>query len=534
MISYLSFIPYIKMKRRLTLILTLATLLPALTSCEDWLDVSSPSARPTTEFFQSPTQAEQALLGVYNGLLPLPEYILLMSDGRSDDVWTEPADDKQRDYVDISVFNPNIYTTSTLDNAWNDLYKIVARANLFLEKVEPIEFEPNKDGVDVKTTFMAEARFLRAYAYFELVRYFGRVPISVKSLTQEEAMSIPQSEAEEVYAQVIVPDLRYAVDHLQETAYDSQGNTAEAGRATQTAAKAMLGRVYLTMAGYPLEQTEKKDSAAILLKDVIDYAESTGKYWAQDAEEWKRIWISDNDNKYHIFEIQYVAEKDYGNPIVFLSVPNVGTDYIGIQMSGNRITCDTGLAELFEEYPGDTRYEATVDPERNYFTKFFEHKIKRAELGFSDIDGQIVDRTYFPINYPLIRLEDVMLMYAEIVGPTPEGIELVNRIRMRAGLPELSAEQQTEEAFAQCVDDERRRELAFEGIRWHDIVRHHTYIESVQAKFMRMAADENGNIIRPTYLNYVNNVQEGTYIYPIPDTQMKAREGLYQQNEAYR
>ena len=96
-----------------------------------------------------------------------------MSDGRSDDVWTEPADDKQRDYVDISVFNPNIYTISTLNKAWEDHYKIIARANLFLEKVEGLEFGAT-DEVDVKSTFMAEARFLRAFAYFELVRYFGR------------------------------------------------------------------------------------------------------------------------------------------------------------------------------------------------------------------------------------------------------------------------------------------------------------------------------------------------------------------------
>lgn len=504
-----------------------------LFSCEEWLDVDSPSSRLTKDFFQTPVQAEQALLGVYNGLLPLPESILLMSDGRSDDVWTEPADDKQRDYVDISIFNPNIYTASTINSAWNDLYKIVARANLFLEKIEELEFDTDGE-VDVKATFMAEARFLRAYAYFDLVRYFGRVPISLRSLTADEAMSTPQSEAVEVYEQVILPDLLYAVEHMQEDAYTSDGKTAEAGRATLIVAKALLGRVYLTMAGYPLQDTEKAALAQTVLKEVIDYADASGKYWAKDGEEWKRIWISDNDNKYHIFEIQYVAEKDYGNPLVFMAVPNVGTDYIGIQMSGNRITCETALGELYAENKADIRYEATVDPDKNYFTKFFEHKIKRKELGYGDIDGLIVDRTYFPINYPLIRLEDVMLMYAELVGPTAEGIKQVNRIRTRAGLAELTAAQKTADAFQQCVEDERRRELAFEGIRWHDLVRHNTYIEKVQAKFMRKATDEKGNIIRPTYLNYVKNVREGTYIYPIPDTQMKAKEGLYQQNAAYR
>lgn len=501
-----------------------------LTACNEWLDVDVSSTRLTKDFYQSPTQAEQALLGVYNGLLPLPEYTVLMSDGRSDDVWTEPADDKQRDYVDIAVFNPNIYTTSTINDCWNDLFAIVARANQFLEKMEGIEF----DSEEVKKSFMGEARFLRAYAYFELVRYFGRVPLSLKTLTADESMSLPQSEAVDIYEQAIIPDLQYAIETMGEKAYDSDGDYAEDGRATLPAAKALLGRVYLTMAGYPLYDTAKKDSAKTVLKEVIDYADETGKYWAEDADEWKRIWISDNDNKYHIFEIQYVAEKDYGNPMVFLCVPNVSTDYIGIKMSGNRITCDDGLTELYEQYADDVRYAATVDLSARYFTKFFEHKIKRKELGYSDIDGQIVDRTYFPINYPLIRLEDVMLMYAEIVGPTDEGVAIVDKIRTRAGLPTLTSEQKTNDAFAQVVDDERRRELAFEGIRWHDIVRHNTYRELCKAKFMRQAKDENGNIIHSTYVNYADNVKEGTYLFPIPDTQMKAKVGLYEQNEAYK
>lgn len=72
-------------------IILLAGALFTTTSCEDWLEVKSPTSRATEDFFQTPIQAEQALLGIYNGLLPVPEYILLMSDGRSDDVWTEPA-----------------------------------------------------------------------------------------------------------------------------------------------------------------------------------------------------------------------------------------------------------------------------------------------------------------------------------------------------------------------------------------------------------------------------------------------------------
>ena len=513
-----------------------------LTACNDFLDVDAPGNRVTEDFYESPAQFEQALNGIYNGLMPLPEYAIILCEGRCDDVWTEAADDKQRDYVDISVFNPNIYMISTLNNAWNDLYEIVARANLFLEKIESVEFENE----NVKQGFMAEARFLRGLAYFELVRYWGRVPVTLHTLTVDEAMNLPQSEDKEVYENAIIPDLEYAIENLTNEPLSSDGSLAATGRATQVAAKALLGRVYLTMSGFPLYDSEKTSRATELLKEVIDYAEGSGQFWAESRERWPHIWISDNDNKYHIFEIQYIAEKNYGNPAVFVSVPNVGTDYVGIQMSGNRITASTALQNLYTENGKngdggidkgftDIRYASTVNQESSsrYFTKYFEHKVKRAALGYTDIDGQIVDRTYFPINYPLIRLEDVMLMYAELVGPG-EGAQYVNKIRERAGLEALSGDQLSPEGFAQAVDDERRRELAFEGIRWHDIVRHNTYLDKVKDKFNSYIYDEAGNAIHPDYIKYLGNIQPGTYLYPIPDTQMKARPGLYQQNEAYR
>ena len=93
-------------------------------------------------------------------------------------------------------------------------------------------------------------------------------------------------------------------------------------------------------------------------------------------------------------------------------------------------------------------------------------------------------------------------MYAEIAGPTDEGVRLVNKIRTRAGLAAVSAAQKNENAFLQCVEDERRRELAFEGIRWHDLVRRNTYMEKIRAKFSVKAAgtsdyDYNISDVRP-------------------------------------
>ena len=158
--------------------------------------------------------------------------------------------------------------------------------------------------------------------------------------------------------------------------------------------------------------------------------------------------------------------------------------------------------------------------------------MKRKLLGYEDIDDQIADRTYFPINYPLIRLEDVMLMYAEIVGPPVKGKEMVNKIRTRAGLDALD-DDITIENFADSVDIERRRELASEGIRWHDLVRQNRYVGVLQDMFKRNGSDANGVITKPETYELYKLVTKDSYIYPIPDSQMKVKEGLYEQNKGY-
>lgn len=525
-----------------------------LSSCSDWLEVEPENTRTTNYFYTTPSEMQQALMGIYNGLLPLSNYSLLMSEVRSDNVWTGELTDKQRDYTDISTFNPYIANISTVNAAWKDLFEIVSRANIFLSKIEGMPFDYTTK-FDVKAIFAGEARFLRALAYFELIRYFGRVPMPLVPQTIEEAMTTKQAEAKDIYEEVIIPDLEYAIEHMGATAVDYKGAEVAAGRATQPAARALLGRVYLTMAGFPLYDEAKKEKAKEQLEWVIDYADQSGKYWAKDAEEWKRIWISDNDNKYHIFEIQYIAAKDYGNPMVFQTTPKVPSEYVGISMSGNSITCSTSLNQLLKADINanknylDVRCLATIDTTKyinddnpssisryggaDFFIKFFEHKMKRKALGYEDIDAQIVDRTYFPINYPLIRLEDVMLMYAEIVGPTTKGVEMVDRIRVRAGLSKLAETDKTPDKFQECVALERRKELAFEGIRWHDLVRHNN-LQAIRDKFISYASDNKGNIVRPGTAALANRVKEGTHLYPIPDAQMKVKEGLYEQNEAYK
>lgn len=514
-----------------------------LCSCDAWLDVDPVSNIPSDNFYKTPTEAEQALIGVYSGLLPIPEYTWHMCELRADHIWNGQAEESnaQKDYFDIFTYNPNLAITGMINDAWLAYYKIISRANLLIEKMAETDFDDNSE-VDLKSSWEAEARVLRAFSYFDLVRYFGRIPIVLATQTVDEAMATRQSESIDVYNNVIIPDLEFAIEHLDETAYNCDGEPAGSGRVNKIVAQALLGRVYATMAGFPINDKSKTDLALEQLKAVVDYADANGKYWAEDGRKWQEMWLSDNDNKYHIWEIQYVAKENYGNPMVYWMIPKVDSDYIDLRMSGYNLPASDNLIALFETdtdgdgISNDVRRIATINYEGSstirFITKFFENKISRARLGYADNTSQVVTRSYFPINFPLIRLEDVMLLYAELAGPTPTAISYVNRIRTRAGIGEL--DEAGIAGFAQSVDDERARELAGEGIRWHDIVRRGTWQQLVKDKFIHYSTDASGDITIPRIYDYTLRVTDGTYLYPIPDTQMKVKEGLYEQNEAYR
>ena len=510
------------------------------TSCSDYLDVEPTNSIRTNTFYSTESQIDRALTGLYGNLKPLPQYMFTMSEMRSDNIWIT-ADVKQNDYVDIATFNANgLLTDNIVKNCWAAYYACVAAANTLLDKIENVEFEDNA----VKEQYKAEARFIRALAYFDLVRFFGNIPAATHALTTEEAFSLQQSPAKDIYEQIIVPDLQFAVGNLAETAVDFLGAT-HSERVTKIAAQALLGKVYLTMAGFPINQ---KAEAATLLKAVIDAAAVNGKYWASTIEDWNHMWIHENDNKFFIFEIQYIAEKNEGNPMVCLSVPsNPGTDWCARSLvTGTHVYIEKGLQNHFIERNDttneyiDRRIGGTMNirtskgednedftPTGNtFYVKFFENKLKRAELGYTDMDATIVDRSYWPQNYPVIRLEDVMLLYAECVGTTEEGYEMVNKIRRRAGLEEI--DELSADEFQEAVANERRYELAEEGHRWFDLVRQNKYVETLKNMFIN-----DDNTVNGTYAAFANRVTADMYLYPIPQSQIEVREGLYQQNPGY-
>ena len=475
-------------------------------SCkEDILDISPAANNTSNDFYQNESQLNQAVLSIYNSLRTMPTNNWLMSEVRADN-GLESFVNVQRDVNDIGNFLAAAQT-GAIQTTWSTLYNQIYRANILLEKIEPFTFA--KVG-----QFKGEAQFLRAMAYFDLVRYFGDVPMTTKVLTIEESKKIQREPFANVY-NLIVEDLKFAVANLPETYI-----AADKGRATKWAAKALLGRVYLTMYGYPLKQADKLALAKAQFADVIA-KESLFPLATNFADLFKAA----NDNKYNVFEVQYVSGGlGLGNLAPFDMAFQFPSQWSAFQPSGYDAVVSP---QLMAGWPNlDKRKFASVDTgytdaktgaksTRSQFTKFLE---KGSTVP--------VDRYDHPNNFPLIRYEDVLLTYAEILNeeaaaPPAQALTNLNRIRKRAGLADLTPAPTTKEAFRLALEQERQWEFCGEGLRWHELVRTGRALE-VMNKFMTTNA-----------VPIKRTLDDHDLLYPIPQKELLINPGFWKQNPGY-
>jgi starch-binding outer membrane protein, SusD/RagB family len=492
-----------KYSKYIVALFSLVVLLFGSSCKENLLDISPAGNNTSNDFYKDEAQVNQGVLAIYNSLRTMPTNNWLMSEVRADN-GLESFVNVQRDVNDIGNYLA-ASQTGAIQATWSTLYNQIYRANIVLEKIEPFTFAKVPQ-------FKGEAQFLRAMAYFDLVRYFGDVPLTTKILTIEESKKIQREPVLNVY-NLILEDLKFAVANLPETYV-----TADKGRATKWAAKALLGRVYLTMYGAPLKQADKLALAKAELADVIA-KESLFPLAANFADLFKAV----NDNKFNVFEVQYVSGGlGLGNLAPFDMAFQFPSQWSAFQPSGYDAVVSP---QLMAGWPNlDKRKFATVDTgytdaktgaksTRSQFTKFVE---KGSTIP--------VDRYDHPNNYPLIRYEDVLLMYAEILNeeaatPPTQAITNLNRIRKRAGLADITPA--TKEAFRLALEQERQWEFCGEGLRWHDLVRTGRALP-VMNKFM---TDNKVPINR--------TLDDHDLLYPIPLKELLINPGYWKQNPGY-
>ncbi len=416
-----------------------------IVACEDELDLTPQSQLSTDGFYQTDTDFEQAILGVYSSFRSQFGDIWVYGDIRSDNtipvisgsITTLP------DFDNFSILPDN----SSIASKWDDSYNSVARINAILDRIDEADISES-----VRTRIRGEALFARGLIYFNLVRIFGNVPLVLTEISGTEALEFAQSPPSEVYPQ-IVADLTEAAGLLP-----ASFSGADVGRATSIAANSLLGRVQLTNGNYAAAETVLRSVTAQegtnvgLLDSYTDVFDINNEY-----------------NEEIIFAIRWANDGVNGNGFNF--------GFTDINEPNNR-----GTTDLYNEYEtGDVRRDQTLNAVVSATdTLVYKYGVGEAGLGESD--------------WPVLRYSDVLLMLSEAINEQGyvadgEAFDLLNRVRTRAGLAALtSATVPDQAAFRLAMEHERRVELASEGHRWFDLVRTGRYLDVMGSKGFNVEA----------------------------------------------
>jgi tetratricopeptide (TPR) repeat protein len=434
----------------ITRIVSLAAL--AMVSCsEDFIDLNPVSSVSVDVVYKTDKDFNDALTAAYNSLQDQYEDFYLFGDIRGDDSWQEIYKNNSQSYSDAFV------TTSDdglMNSTWQNYYEAIFRLNTVLSKIEGADpaVVVNKD------RYIAEARFLRALSYFDLVRIFGNVPMVTKPLSIEEGYQTPRTDVNTIYEEVIIPDFQAAADGLP-TSYSG----ADVGRPTSGAAKALLGRVYITRGDF--------QNAEPVLKEV-----TTMGYKLLDNYNDLFDYTKDEHHSEYIFDIEYEEGIGEGNRLTNAFAPNSKpfTTFYGIGGNGDEQNSPTQtLIDLFTD--DDLRKDVTVGVRGGFYNA------DSVFIALPSNTNQTYTKKYIvPVlaandsraNWKVIRYADVLLMLAEALnenGKTDEALPYLNEVRTRAGLAEYSGLNQAQARDAIYL--ERRLELSFEGVRWFDLVR---------------------------------------------------------------
>lgn len=524
------------------------------TSCEDNLLNTPPRDQLSSNgFYATPSQCNQGIVGVYSDLRQVAvNEFWLMSEVRSDNMWVEPQTDGERSYSEIGTFRASS-AEPTFEATWNTWYKLIYDANQALEKIPSCAFTNE----NIREQFLNEAHFLRGWAYFELVRLFGDVPMITAPMSVSEANNMPQSPARTVIDKVVIPDLEAGLNLPEKGGLKNGLGSAVNGRADKSAAQGMLARVYMQLAGFPFNDQAAVAKAKTYLTQLLA---KKSQYWAPTITEWRKQWMPSYANKYSVFAIQY-SSGGSGNSAIFEMSPQLPPSYTSIRIFGNKVSPNKALMYEFERmqqtgnkdfrgegytyilgYNGETSWptytrlteNVTVDgitsiqPSNAINYKYLASKRKASEFGIDqNIEGSMIDYYDWAVNYPVIRIEDMMLLYSEALlteGNIPDAMAQVNEIRARAGVDLVPTTGISAATALNYVKRERRIELCGEGVRWFDEVRYNSWRQDIISKF--------ASYNNPPGTD-VNNVADGRYLYPIPSNQMGIIPGLYTQNKGY-
>ena len=471
--------------------------LSVFTSCNDFLDKQPLDQISTETFWKTTNDADKALTAVYAGLRN-STYSAIPAKGPcteleclSDNAVTRSA------HSAIQQGNINASTGGILDDMWSDSYKGIAAANYFLDNFDKVRdlYLEEADFNKMK----AEALFLRAFFYNELVVHYGDVPLMLHSAKMGDGYDKMERTPRAEVVEQMLEDVDFAIQWLPNIAYTD-------GHAVKGSAIVLKCRILLNDQRYA--------EVATLAGDYIHDAENPFSL----ADDYAGIFFGKQENNPEImFSVQFKAPDDY---------------HALDQMVGSRMTIFPSFNLRAAYEPGDPRIKMTMyeigDPwANNTKSGLFEQDGSEAEglIPFT----QLAFKKYVNPNVSVpkastlsdqhivkMRYADLLLMYAEAMfesgqGNDPLALKALNDVRQRPGVNMPPKTELTRE----IIRNERRVELAYEGIRYYDIIRWDIAKDVIPT----VQYDEGGHMRK-----FDGN------LWPIPQSQMDIMDGIWEQN----
>ena len=476
----------------------------ALSCSDEFVDRKAPYSIDSENYFNSESDYNQALIGAYD-MLHSTYLNVMMGEIASDN--TASGGESAIDVIGIQQIDDMIHTEANpqLKNVWDWMFAGVQRCNYIME------FKDKTDFIN-KPQVLGETRFLRAYYHFELVKWFGPIPLNGdKRFSTEDVTRVPRSSVQDVYAS-IEADLIYAVANLK-----TKAENPIKGRATKGAAQALLGKVYLYQ--------EKYVDAANVLEDLI----SSGSYSLES--DYNSIFESNGENNNEsVFEVQYTDQEGASFDCLQCSEGNVAVGFNGIRNYSGPLfesgySFNVPRQEVVDAFElGDRRKDVAIldivswaaannasygvgYKHTGYFNRKYIPRAGDANIGDQNLTN--------PNNYRAIRYADVLLMAAEALNrggiDDTKARTYLNEVRRRAfGDTNHDTPLVTGSNLTELILAERRVELVGEGHRFFDLVR----TGKAAAEIEGFSAGKNE-------------------IFPLPIEEIQFSNGNWQQNPGY-
>jgi len=490
-----------------------------------FLDKTPESSLTSGNFYKTKDQLEQALVGAYAKLRStkgVNEYV--MAEMRADNThfYFNPTctsgatgGPEQIDEFTDTPLNPDVNTM------WYNLYIGISRANSVLGNVSAVDM--TKEDADM---ISGQAKFLRALFYFDLVRYYGGVPLYLNPVLGVSDAYLPRSTVANVY-NAIVADLQDAVTKLTVPVFPQDG------RATQGSARMLLAEVYLTQKNFSMAENELRSITQMGYSLLPNYAS---------------VFDLTNKNSVEsIFEVQYMQGNQGQQSNFYLMLPSTEDISLITGVNGRNGPCNTGFnqptGEMISAYePNDARLDASV--------AIAECTSEGTSLKIETIKSPVgyfkpPDKVAYPYikkffhshnirynqddNFPVYRYSDALLSLAEALNEqnkSSDALPYLNQVRLRAGLPDVTETNQN--LLRDIIAHERRVELAFENHRWFDLLRTGKAMEVMNAngEYIKMVHTSEGYLPPSCYQVTANRL---LYAIPYRETAI----GNLEQNPGY-